>query len=221
MSKDEPTRSKTIQRAQLAEAGDGPPARLGRKRDPSRDGVILEAAVHVLAEAGYVGMTMDMVATRAGAGKATLYRRWPSKTDLVLDAVTRMKRGQAALDQLPDTGTIRGDLLVLFEPQSAEEAEHRLSVMAGLASMLAHDPVFTEIGDAAIIEPWADASRVLIERGIERGEVAAAVDIETLSRLIPSMAISRALVQRKPADREFLVELIDGVLLPALGATAI
>lgn len=193
------------------------PARTGRKRDHTRDGAILEAAIDVLAEAGYVGMTMDMVAQRARAGKATLYRRWHSKSELVLEAIATMKGSPVALDQLPDTGSIRGDLLALFEPPSAEQAERRLKIMAGIASMLAYDAAFAEVGDAAIIEPWAEASRTFIQRGIDRGEVnAGAADVEMLSRVIPSMAICRALIQRKSSDRQFLVALIDGALMPAL-----
>lgn len=193
------------------------PARTGRRRDHTRDGAILEAAIDVLAEAGYVGMTMDMVARRARAGKATLYRRWQSKSELVLEAVATMQDGPLALDQLPDTGSIRGDLLALFEPPSTEQAERRLQVMAGIASMLAYDAAFAEMGDAAIIEPWAQASRAVVRRGIERGEVdAGAADIDMLARIMPSMAICRALIQRRSADRQFLVALIDGALMPAL-----
>ena len=61
--------------------------RLGRKRDHTRDAEILDATIEVLAETGSDGMTIDMVAARAKAGKATVYRRWASKPDLVLDAV--------------------------------------------------------------------------------------------------------------------------------------
>lgn len=200
-----------------AEATHVQPARRGRKRDYTRDSAILEAAIDVLAEAGYVGLTMDMVAQRAKAGKATLYRRWESKSALVLDAIDKLKDSPIALDHLPDTGTIRGDLLALFEPQSTEEAKRRLKVMAGIASVLAYDTAFAEIGDAAIIAPWARASQVLIQRGIERGEISTTdADVETLARLIPSMAVCRALMQRKSPDREFLVSLIDGALMPAL-----
>src|ERR1700710_1308083 len=85
--------------------------KLGRKRDHSRDPEILQAALDVLAENGYDGMTIDMVAARAKAGKATLYRRWPSKGHLVVDAIACMKRSDAALAALPDTGTLRGDLV--------------------------------------------------------------------------------------------------------------
>ena len=74
---------------------------LGRKRDHTRDTQILEAAIDVLAEMGFDGMTIDMVAARAEAGKATIYRRWPSKADLVLDAVAYMKAGELDLSASP------------------------------------------------------------------------------------------------------------------------
>src|SRR3954467_1290919 len=95
---------------------DGAPRKLGRRRDHTRDAEILDAALEVLAETGYDGMTIDMVAARAKAGKATLYRRWASKSDLVIDAVGCMKKGVYDLDNLPDTGSLRGDLLALIKP---------------------------------------------------------------------------------------------------------
>jgi AcrR family transcriptional regulator len=204
-----------------AEAGGGRPARLGRKRDHTRDAVILDAALEVLAEVGYDGMTMGMVAARARAGKATLYRRWPSKAELVLTAVARMKRGQVDLDRLPDTGTLRGDLVAVIRPQSIEEAERRLKVMAGLASMLSHDRGLAEAVNAAIVEPWADAHLVFMRRAVERGEIPTSSDVETLSRVVPSMAAYRTLIQREPVDRGFLVSLIDGLLLPALRGSSV
>ena len=88
-----------------------PTSKLGRKRDHTRDPEILEAAIDVLAETGFDGMTIDMVAARAKAGKATIYRRWTSKADLVLDAVACMKAGELDAEHLPDTGTLRGDLI--------------------------------------------------------------------------------------------------------------
>ena len=112
----------------------------GRRRDPSRAGKILEAALEVLAEVGAARLTMDLVAERAGAGKATIYRRWTSKAAMVIEAVAHMKRQQVDLDRLPDTGTLRGDLLGLFKPLPLAEGQRRLKIMAGLASLLAADP---------------------------------------------------------------------------------
>jgi AcrR family transcriptional regulator len=171
-----------------SEAPDAAP--LGRKRDPLREAQILEATLEVLAEVGAGGLTMDLVAARAGAGKATIYRRWPSKTELVIDAVRHMKRLQVDLDQLPDTGSLREDLLGLFKQPSLEESGRKLTIMAGLATLL--------------------------RRAAARGEIAADADLETLAAIIPSLAAYRTLVQRKAMDRAFLVSVIDGVLLPAL-----
>jgi len=199
-----------------SEDGRAQTARLGRKRDHTRDEDILDATLDILAEVGYGGITMDMVAARAVAGKATIYRRWSSKEELILDAVAHMKGKQVDLDHLPDTGTLRSDLLALFKPQSIEEDERKLNVMTGLASMLSANQGLAEAVNAAIVEPWAAAHRILMQRAVERGEISELADIETASQIIPSMAAYRALIQRRPFEKEFLVSLIDGVLLPAL-----
>jgi AcrR family transcriptional regulator len=189
--------------------------KLGRKRDHTRDPEILDAALEVLAETGYDGMTIDMVAARAKAGKATLYRRWPSKGELVIDAVACMK--QADNSRLPDTGTLRGDLVAMIKPHSIEDGERKLQIMAGVVSMLSRDPQLADAVNRAITEPRATINRRLMQRAIDRGEVRADADIETIAHIGPSMAAYRVLVQRKPVDRAFLVAMIDGVVLPALG----
>ncbi|RIJ69718.1 TetR/AcrR family transcriptional regulator [Nakamurella silvestris] len=203
----------------LTDETTGPPPKLGRKRDHTRDPEILQAALDVLAEEGYEGMTIDMVAARAKAGKATLYRRWASKGELIIDAVACMKKSDLDFSQLPDTGTLRGDLVGMIRPHSIEDGERKLKVMAGLSSMLARTPELAEAANAAIVEPRAAANRFLIHRAIDRGEVAPDVDIETISLISPSMTAYRVLVLHKPVDREYLISLIDGVLLPALGIT--
>jgi len=190
-------------------------AKLGRKRDHTRDPEIMDAALDVLAESGYDGMTIDMVAARAKAGKATLYRRWASKGELVIDAVACMK--QIDLDALPDTGTLRGDLVGMIKPHAVHDAEKKLRVMAGIASMLSRDPDLADAAYAAIIEPRASVNRLLLQRAIDRGEISADTDIETISLVSQSMASYRTLILRKPVDRDFLISVIDGVILPALG----
>jgi AcrR family transcriptional regulator len=181
------------------------------------DTSILEAAIEILAEVGYERMTMDMVALRAKAGKAAAYRRWRSKADLVIDAVAYLKRSQVDLDALPDTGTLRGDLLGLFKPPSVREGEQKMRVMAGLASVLSQHPELAEAGNAAIVEPWVNANLRLMERALARGEVSGHADIHVASQVVPSMAAYRALIQRKPFELKFLTQVIDHVLLPALG----
>lgn len=194
--------------------------KLGRKRDHTRDPEILEAALEILAETGYEGMTIDMVAARAKAGKATLYRRWASKGELVIDAVACMKKVDLEASPIPDTGTLRGDLVAMIKPHSIEDGEKKLQIMAGLMSMLSRDPGLADAANAAIVEPRAAINRLFMKRAIDRGEIPADCDVETLSLISPSMAAYRVLILRQPVDRPFLLALIDGVLLPAVGITA-
>ena len=162
-------------------------------------------------------MTIDMVAARAKAGKATIYRRWPSKADLVLDAVACMKAGELDAEHLPDTGTLRGDLVAMIRPRSIEEGERKLRIMGGLFGMISSSPELADAAHAAIIEPRAAVNRLFLRRAIDRGEISADCDVETLAVVTPAMAAFRLLIQQQPIDAEFLVSLIDGVLLPAAG----
>jgi AcrR family transcriptional regulator len=196
---------------------DGAPRKLGRRRDPTRDAEILDAALEVLAETGYDGMTVDMVAARAKAGKATVYRRWASKGELVVDAIACMKKNDIDLEHLPDTGTLRGDLVAMIRPHAIQDGAKKLQVMAGITSMLARDPQLVDAVTAAIVEPRASLNRVFMQRAIERGEISADTDVDTLAMIMPSMTAYRVLILQKPVDREFLLSLIDGVLLPAVG----
>jgi AcrR family transcriptional regulator len=190
------------------------PVRVGRKRDHTRDAAILDAALAVLAESGYDGMTIDMVAARAGAARATVYRRWATKVDLVLAAVARLSEADAGLDQLPDTGTFRGDVVAMFVPETAREQQLRLQVMTALLSLSRTGRRLAEAATRAGVGPWIEANRVLMQRAIDRGEFPPA-DVTTLARVIPMMCISRA-VQHEPITREFSLALLDEVIIPAL-----
>ncbi|WP_121371813.1 TetR/AcrR family transcriptional regulator [Frondihabitans australicus] len=195
-------------------------SKLGRKRDHSRDPEILACAVDVLAEVGYEGMTIEMVATRAKAGKATLYRRWASKEELVIEAVACMKRADVAAMAIPDTGTLRGDLVSLIRPHSIQDNDKKIRVMGGLLSLISRNPELADAVDATIIEPRAAINRMLLHRAMERGEIPDDVDVDRLAMISPSMVAYRTLVQKKVADREFLLSIIDGVILPAVGVRA-
>lgn len=190
------------------------PRRAGRKHDRSKDAALLDAAIEVVAEVGYDGMTMDLVAARAGTTKSAMYRRWPSKGELTLAAIMRLQEPETDLNDLPDTGTLRGDLIALTQPYASEEGQRKLRLLAGLSSLLERQPDLAEAARSTI-EPWVDVCRLLIERAVERGE-AATEDAHTVARVIPSMASDHALVQRAPLDREFFVGLIDAVVLPAV-----
>ena len=191
--------------------------KLGRKRDLSRDAEILDAALEVLAETGYDGMTIDMVAARAKAGKATVYRRWSSKAELVIDAVACMKQEDLAPDNLPDTGTLRGDLVAMVKPRTIDDAQQKLRVMAGLMSLLGQSPELAEAAREAIVEPRMAINRMFLRRAIDRGEISADIDIERIAAISQSMGAFRMLMLQKPVDREFVISVIDGIVLPAVG----
>lgn len=204
----------------MSQLADAAKPRLGRKRDHTRDPEILEATLDVLAETGYDGMTIDMVAARAKAGKATLYRRWASKPELVLDAVACMKASDVDLAAPPDTGTLRGDLVAMVKPLTLAQSERKLKVMAGIVSMIARDPDLAAAAEAALVEPRAAANRILFGRAIARGEIAADVDLDTLCMIGPAMAAYRTLMLRMPMDRDSSIRIIDGIILPAAGVCA-
>jgi AcrR family transcriptional regulator len=197
-----------------AGAGEAP-AKAGRKPDPSKDAALLDAAIEIVAEVGYDGMTMDLVAARAGSTKSALYRRWSSKGDLTLAAVARMQQAEIDLATLPDTGTLRGDLLALTQHYGSDEGQLKLRMMAGLSSLLERDPGLVDAAHSVITEPWVEVCRLMIQRAVDRGE-AETDDVETVSRVVPSMTSDRVLVRRQPVDRDFFVGLIDAVVLPAV-----
>lgn len=196
---------------------DAPAPRLGRKRDHTRDPEILDAAIDVLAESGFDGMTIDMVAARAKAGKATIYRRWPSKADLVLDAVACMKAADLDPERLPDTGTLRGDLVAMIRPRSIEEGERKLRIMGGLFGLISTSPELATAVHEAILEPRLAVNRLFLRRAVDRGEISADRDIELLARVASGMAAFRMLVEQQPLDAAYLTSLIDHVILPAAG----
>ncbi|NAZ81720.1 TetR family transcriptional regulator [Kineococcus sp. R8] len=189
--------------------------RPGRRPDRSKDAALLDAAVEVVAELGYDRTTMDLVAARAGTTKSAMYRRWSSKGALVLDAIVRLQEPETDLDRLPDTGSLREDLMALTLVYSREEGRRKLRLLAGLSSLVGHEPELTDAASAVVMDPWIAVCRRIIERAVARGE-AATDRAETLARVVPSMTSYRLLVEREPVDRDFFVDLIDGVLLPAL-----
>lgn len=184
-----------------------------RRSDVARHTEILEATLAELQDAGYDRMTMDAVAKRAGASKATIYRHWPNKADLVVTAIRRMK-GQDAPG--PDTGTLRGDLLALLAGAGPQSAEDQLCVMRGMVSACGTDPeLATAFFDQVVDAKRSDALEIL-QRAQERGEVSEATDIQFLVDAAPAMLVFRHLLTPYPVDEHYVTRLVDEVWLPLL-----
>ena len=189
------------------------PAR-GRPRDPRRREAILHAAITLVAEVGYDRMTVEALAARAGVSKPTIYRRWPGgKQEIVVEAI-RSKHG--AIDALPDSGSLRGDLLALLAA-AAEHTDEDAHLAGGLLSQLREsDELAALLRDEVIAEARCGYD-VLIARAVARGELSPDARITPLIHDIAgSLMFTRAVVTCEPLDRPFLEELVDHVLLPLL-----
>ncbi|WP_037606268.1 TetR/AcrR family transcriptional regulator [Streptacidiphilus rugosus] len=182
----------------------------GRKRDASRDDALRQAALEVLAEVGYDRLTVDAVAARAGAGKATCYRRWAGKAELVVDAVSHMK---ARLEQ-PDTGSLRGDLLALTSHAHDADDSFRVDVQAGLVSGLVRDAQLREVFAEQFVAPRKAVFRTVFDHAIQRGEIPPAPDVELLSDIVPSMVFHQLILTGRPPDAAFILKVIDRIVLP-------
>lgn len=189
---------------------------LGRKRDQSLDMKIIDAALDVLAEAGFDNMTMDMVAARAKSGKATVYRRWTSKAELVRDALIQMSVNSVELKQLPDKGNLRDDLLAVVKPYSIAHGERKLLVLAGLGSFFAAHKETADEALKGIFEPWCEINRALMRKAVEREEISEDADIEQACKVITSTNYYYSMAERKRFGQKDYAELLDKIILPAL-----
>jgi AcrR family transcriptional regulator len=183
--------------------------RPGRPRDVGARSAILAATMEVLGEVGFGGITIDLVAARAGVGKATIYRRWDSKERLTLDAVTDA-RGK--VEVVPDTGSLRGDLIEIYHGLVEQLSDRaNAAIMAGL---MAEAAVNRKLADAlaAFASDRREPTRTVVRRGIERGELPAGTDVNLLIDLIGGPLIARALLTMSPVDEALLATLIDVVL---------
>lgn len=189
----------------------------GRTRDLTRDAAILDAALQLLSEVGYDQVTMEAVAARARAGKATLYRRWTSKAELLVDAVTRLDADYDTGDV--DTGSLRGDLLAQCSGHVPFTDTHGLSAVAGLMTVLRRDPQLAALFDERLFRPRLARLQEVFARAQRRGEVRADADLALLTHIIPAQIWFRKLFGTEPIDADFIARVVDTIVLPAAMAT--
>lgn len=187
--------------------------RPGRPRDAGADDAIMDAVVELLTEVGFGGLTIDAVAHRAGVGKATIYRRWDGKEQLVLDALAA---GRIPVPQ-PDTGTLRDDLLAYYLPLADIEAQQgAVRLMPALAAEAAVDPDLADRLHAFVSDRRAPVAGIL-RRAQERGEVNDDVDIELVVDLLTGAIMYRLYFSGAVVDEDVIRRLLEGVLI-AIGA---
>jgi AcrR family transcriptional regulator len=187
--------------------------RSGRPRDPLRDAAILDACTELLLSEGYDRLSMDAIAARAGVGKATVYRRWPSKGAVVIDAFTRHKPALTPID----TGTLAGDLDALRAAYCGSKSREALCMIRGIAAALPRDDDLKHAFQERFARPRRERIERILEQARERGELPDSVDVPFVAEVFPSMMFQHLIVQGEPAPFEYVSRVIDHVMRPLLG----
>ncbi|MFD0000606.1 TetR/AcrR family transcriptional regulator [Nocardia sp. NPDC127526] len=182
-------------------------------RGQQRVDAILAATLDLVAEHGYPALTIDAVAARANASKATIYRRWRNKAELVKAALDAYDAEQNAA--IPDTGSLRGDLVAVLEMLCTKSSERFLAMIGGLVAAMRHDPelagALREHIDNEELSPFHDALR----RAIARGDLPADIDTDLMHDVAEAM-IMRQVQIGAGFDAAFIDRLVDDVLLVLL-----
>jgi AcrR family transcriptional regulator len=186
--------------------------------DRSLDAAILDAALAGVAEHGYDRLSMDDVASRAGVGKAAIYRRWPSKAAVVADAIAHWRRRMGPVEP-PDTGSLRGDIeaVVAVVPDFNDTELDTIQVIVGVATAAMHNPVLAAALDDLVLAPPRHVVRAVLDHAVARGEIPSGRDLS----LIPDVALGLNLlrvVTRRPIDRVYVRRVLEDVILPLAGA---
>jgi AcrR family transcriptional regulator len=188
-------------------------SRGGRPRDPSRDGVIRAAILRLLADVGYGALTMDAVAAEAGVGKATIYRRWRTKEDLVVDTISDLNQELATP---PDTGSLEGDLRALTASMRAVVTGPTGAATLSLLSTMPHQPALAKAFDDGPLTIWRTVFAEVWARAEQRGEVGPGMSGSLLAETTTALMVQRWLLTGLPVDEAFTDEMLDTVVFPLL-----
>jgi AcrR family transcriptional regulator len=191
----------------------------GRPRDDTRDAAILEATIDVLQEVGYDRLTIDAVASKARASKATVYRRWSNKAALVVEAMNRRKPASDVDGEpmclFPDTGSLRGDLVAGLEAIAANLSTDEGKLMMSVMTAQLRDPELA----AAMRDTTVDKQRscqMVVDRAIGRGELTSTAGVGAFVEVVPAMLYNRLLLSGEPFDQAFVKHVVDDIAFPLL-----
>ncbi|SDI89667.1 transcriptional regulator, TetR family [Frankineae bacterium MT45] len=191
-----------------------------RKRGAALEQAIREAVFAELAEQGYTGLTIDAVAARAKTGKASIYRRWPNKQDLVLDAfLARLdaESERGTFDNLPESVTTRAALIALGR-RIVEFVDAAGEAMRAISCEANRDAKAAGAMKERMHEPTHRAVVALLERGVRRSEVSADVDLDLVAQVLPAMLTHQMLLVGRRVTGADITRIVDGVLIPSLQA---
>jgi AcrR family transcriptional regulator len=184
--------------------------RLGRPRSEAAEQAIIEATLDLFGEQGFEGVCVELVAARAGVGKATIYRRWANKEELLLAALGSLKSPYPE----PKGVSVRDDLLAIVEVMCADKADPRKSRRYAL--LLGEGEKYPRLMaryKAEVVEPRRDMIRTVIRRGIETGELRPDTDVEIAMLTVTGAIMAQEKSAAETLNGEFAARLVDGLLL--------
>jgi AcrR family transcriptional regulator len=192
-------------------AGDAATARRpGRPRSEHAEQAILDATIEAVGECGIDGVRCEDVAARAGVGKATLYRRWPGKEDLLIAAFAALKR---PLPQ-PRGESVRDDLVAMLEVVAADAGDPRYAQQyALLHSEGERYPRLVALYKERVVEPRRELMRSVLRRGAANGELRPDIDVEVAVLALTGAVLARGKHDTPPADPGFATRVVDELLL--------
>jgi AcrR family transcriptional regulator len=195
-------------------------ARNPGRLDRSLDAAILDATLTGVAEVGYERLSMDDVASRAGVGKAAIYRRWPSKEVVVADAIAHWRRRLGPVEP-PDTGSLRGDIeaLVAAAPDLDDADSQMIRVVVGVATAAMHNPVLAAALDDLVLSTPRQVIRAVLDHAVARGEIPARRDHSLIPDAALGLNVLRVITGR-PIDRVYVRRVLEDVILPLAHAPA-
>lgn len=181
----------------------------GRPRSIECHGAILDAVLQLMQKDGYNAVTIEGVARHAGVGKQTIYRWWGSRAELILEAFANHA---ADLVPTPDHESLREDLEVFINAGFKRLSRDYGAIMRGLMADAVLDPDFNKILRVAFISKRRAATRIILERGVKRGEVAKNADLELMTDMLFGPVWFRLLVQHAKLDSGFARQLVGAVV---------
>ncbi len=176
-----------------------------------REAEILAATLEVLVDVGYDRLTMDAVALRARASKATLYRRWNSKLRLVIDALLTTK----ATPEVPDTGSLREDLSQFMCGVGGMTDGESVGIFASVLTAVGRDPEFAQAFRAEVIGPKIAASQQIWERARARGEIRPDADLSLFEPALAGIVLHRVFLMGEQPTEDLIIRVIDQIIVPA------
>ncbi|WP_053731803.1 TetR/AcrR family transcriptional regulator [Nocardia sp. NRRL S-836] len=182
---------------------------------PHVTAAISEAVLDELAACGYGRLSMEAVAKRAGVGKSALYRRWPSKQDMVIAVLAELSVPAA---EVPHTGSLRADLRAMLRAVHDWLTHHRIAaILPDLIAEGGRNPALSDAIATGVGQPRRDIASETLTRAVERGELRADLNVDVALDVLAGPIYWRLVVRHAPVDDRYLDELAE-FLLRALGA---